>query len=209
MKSTIAKIALSSVLVSGVLMAGKDAAQVKTPVAPVSDLSGLYVGIGLVWAGISKDCPCSGDERDKDSTYGGIIRLGYDINQYIGVEARAFKASVEEDFSTTTHYGVYLKPQYHVTDSINIYGLLGYGQTEIDFSCEGITDYDDSGVSVGVGIELDLSEDEKVASSRSFDGQGNQEEGVGVWVDYQNLLNDEGSSKIKSNIVTAGVTYDF
>jgi hypothetical protein len=92
---------------------------------------------------------------------------------------------------------------------LNVYGLAGYGNTEIDFDCPTIADYDDAGVSVGFGFEYDMSADSTVAASRTFDGQGDQEKGWGVWVDYQNFLNDEGENKIKSNIVTAGVTYDF
>jgi OOP family OmpA-OmpF porin len=69
--------------------------------------------------------------------------------------------------------------------------------------------YDEAGLSVGFGLEYDMSDDEAVVADRAFDGQGDQEKGWGIWVDYQNLLHNEGTNDIKANIVTAGVTYDF
>ena len=208
MKRMVAKIALSALLASGIAVAGKNVAPAETPVAPVVGVVPLYVGIGLLWSGTSVDCPCANDVRRKDSSYGYVARVGYDFNQYFGVEARFLKTAMDEDFSETTHYGLYLKPQYHVTDKLNLYGLLGYGNTEIDFICDDM-DYDDAGVSVGFGFEYDMSEDTPVAASRAFDGQGDQEKGWGIWVDYQNLLHNEGNKDLKSNIVTVGITYDF
>jgi len=209
MKNTVVQVALSTLLLSGIAVAGKNVAPVEAPVAPVVDVNPLYVGVGLLWSGTSVDCPCANDDRKKETTYGFIGRIGYDFNQYIGVEARFLNASIDKDFAETTHYGIYLKPQYHITDKLNVYGLIGYGNTEIDFDCPTMDDYDDAGVSVGIGFEYDMSKDEPVASSRTFDGQGDQEKGWGIWVDYQNFLNDEGDKNIKSNIVTAGITYDF
>ncbi len=213
MKSQMTKLVLASLLASGVLVAGKNVEPAVVPVAPVVDVNPFYVGLGLLWSGTSRDCACAAGTRLKETTYGVIGRVGYDFNQYIGIEARALKASIDKDFAETTHYGIYLKPQYHITDKLNIYGLLGYGKTKIE--CEhpkipaGSKMYDESGISVGIGLEYDLSEDKTVATSRAFDGQGDQEKGWGVWIDYQNLLHDEGKDKIKANIVTAGVTYDF
>ncbi len=213
MKKSIAKIALSSLLMSGILVAGKNVAPAEAPIVPVLDVNPLYVGLGLLWSGTSRDCPCADDNRLKETTYGVIGRIGYDFNQYIGIEARAFKASIDKDFAETTHYGIYLKPQYHITDRFNIYGLVGYGKTKIECDHPSLTPgtkmYDESGLSVGFGFEYDMSDDSAVAASRTFDGQGDQEKGWGIWVDYQNLLHNEGNSNIKANIVTAGVTYDF
>ena len=208
MKRMIAKVALSSLLVTGTMVAGKNVAPVEAPVAPVVDINPFYVGLGLLWSGTSLECPCTKTEK-KETTFGGILRVGYDFNQYVGIEARAFTASMDKDFAETTHYGVYLKPQYHVSDKINIYGLIGYGNTEIEFSCPAFSNYDETGLSVGFGLEYDMGDDEAVVADRAFDGQGDQEKGWGIWVDYQNLLHNEGTNDIKANIVTAGVTYDF
>ena len=205
------KLVLASLLASGVLVAGKNVEPAVVPVAPVADVNPFYIGLGLLWSGTSVDCPCAlpPGARRKDTTYGAIARIGYDFNPYIGVEARFFKASMDSDFTETTHYGIYLKPQYHITGKLNVYGLLGYGNTKIDFSCPTMADYDDTGISMGIGFEYDMSADTPVTASRAFDGQGDQEKGWGIWIDYQNFLHNEGKKNIKSNIVTAGVTYDF
>ena len=197
-------------LLSGtVAMAGKNVVPAATPVVPVIPPSPFYIGLGLLWTGTSLDCPCANNKRLKDNTYGGILRIGYDFNQYIGVEGRIFKSSLNKNFSETTHYGIYLKPQYHITDALNIYGLIGYGKTKVECDYKG-TIYDDSGVSFGLGMEYDFSKDtEHIAYGRAFDGQGDQEKGWGVWVDYQVLLYNEGSLDIKSHIISAGATYDF
>jgi len=209
MKRTVAKIALASLLISGVVFAGKNVAPAESPVVPVMSVNPFYIGLGLLWSGTSIDCPCANGTEKKNTSYGVMGRVGFDFNPYLGVEARFFKASMDKNFAETTHYGLYLKPQYHVSDKMNVYGLIGYGNTEIDFSCPSMSDYDDAGLSVGVGFEYDMSDDEPLAASRSFDGQGDQEKGWGIWADYQNLLRDEGSTNINANIVTAGVTYDF
>lgn len=207
MKSRMTKLVLASLLASGVLSAGKNVAPAVVPVNP------FYIGLGLLWSGTSRDCPCATGSRLKETTYGVIGRIGYDFNQYIGIEARAFKASIDKDFAETTHYGIYLKPQYPISDKLNIYGLIGYGKTKIECDhpsiAPGTKMHDESGLSMGIGMEYDLSKDKAVAAFRSFDGQGDQEKGMGVWVDYQNLLHNEGTTNIKANIVTAGVTYDF
>jgi opacity protein-like surface antigen len=96
-------------------------------------------------------------------------------------------------------------------DEMNVYGLLGYGRTTIDYT-NGImsSTLKENGFAYGAGLEYDLSSDESLGEySRAFDGQGDQEEGWGLWVDYQNLLMDEGVTHTDSNIITTGITYDF
>jgi len=195
--------------------AGGNIAPQEAEVAPVPAVISpipLYIGAGLVAAGLSRDCPCMNGSRLKDMTYGGLLRAGWDFNDYVGIEARALKASIEEDFSETTHYGLYLKPQYHVSNQTNVYGLIGYGKTEIDYdNHKGKTStLSKSGLSYGAGIEYDLSSDNSEGEyARSFDGQGNQEKGLGIFADYQHLLSDEGEFNTDSNIFTVGLTYDF
>ena len=192
---------------------GKYVAPVAAVVAPIPNVIDpipLYVGLGLVAAGVSRDCPCETDERLKDMTYGVLIRAGWDINQYVGVEARYAKASLEKDFSTTTHYGLFLKPQYHLTDQMNVYGLAGYGRTEVEGCAYNNGTLRADGFSYGIGLEYDFSDDESLGEyDRVFDGQGDQERGWGIWADYQNLLYNEGLYNTKTNIFSVGVTYDF
>ena len=194
---------------------GKYVKPVEAEVAPIPAVINplpLYVGIGLVAAGLSRDCPCKDTSRLKDMTYGAVGRVGWDFNQYVGIEARYLKASMEDDFSQTTHYGLYLKPQYHITKQSNIYGLLGYGRTTVDYNNHNgrSSTLSKNGLSYGAGLEYDFgAETSKGQYDRAFDGQGDQEEGWGLWVDFQHLLYNEGVFNTDSNLVTAGVTYDF
>lgn len=192
---------------------GKKVAPAEAEVLPVPTVINpipIYLGLGIIMSALSKDCPCADDVRQKDMTYGGIIRAGWDFNEYVGIEARILKANLEKDFSTTTHYGLYLKPQYHISDTTNVYGLLGYGKTEVEGCGYNNGTLSERGFSYGAGFEYDLSSDLSEGEySRIFDGQGDQEKGWGLWADYQNLFHNEGVFNTKTNIFSAGVTYDF
>lgn len=229
MKKVISIITCSTLLSTGALYAGgkviSPVEAVVVPIPEVIDPNPFYVGVGLMWAGVSRDCFCPPDEivRLKDSTWGGIIRAGYDHNQYVGIEVRALQSSIDTDWADkTTHYGIFLKPIMPVDEDINIYGLLGYGHTKVETDCPLLKDkYTYEGFSYGIGLEFDLSDKEDDYDSyktsenqmpefdRPFDGQGGQEVGWGLWIDYQNLMNNEGPDNYKTNIVSFGVTYDF
>ncbi len=188
-----------TLLSAATLTAGKNSAPANSPVVPVST-NPLYIGIGGVWSMTSLNCRCRGGQRLYDSTnFGGMIRLGYDINPFFGIEARFLKSKFSKQFAETTHYGLYLKPQYHITNAMNIYALAGYGHTTIDTLCK-LSRYDKNGFSFGAGIEYDFA---------AADGQGDAEEGWGMFADYQNLLLDKGPNKVRSNIFSIGITYDF
>lgn len=215
MKKVINTISLGVLLATGSLFGGGNIA----PVAPIEEIdpNPFYLGVGAIWAGASRDCSgfgCSDTVRLKDSTWGGIVRAGYDFNQYFGVEARALKGTIESDWAETTHYGIFLKPMMPVGEQMNIYGLLGYGHTEVKTIATLLTEkFTHDGLSYGIGLEYDLSDRESDREDgsydRPFDGHGDQEKGWGLWIDYQNLMNNEGADNYKSNIVSFGVTYDF
>ena len=184
---------------------------VPEPKAPVISPIPFYIGLGAIASFINRDpCLCGGDDIS-DHRYGGIIRAGYDYNNYIGLEARALKTFGNNTFSEVTHYGLYAKPQYHINDAINVYGLIGYGRTTVDYT-NGLrsSTLEKDGFSYGIGMEYDLSSDENLGEyDRPFDGQGDQEKGWGLWVDFQHLLSGEGMTHTDLNIVTVGITYDF
>ena len=234
MRNTITTITLGALLSTGGLYAGGAIAPVEAIDVPilteVEDPNPFYIGVGLLWADVSRDCICTthtGEIRYKtraeDDAWGGIVRVGYDFNQYFGLEARALNASLSGDFFDTTHYGIFLKPMMPIGEQMNIYGLLGYGKTKIEADC-GTTIHETfkyDGFSYGIGLEYDLSDKEDDYESykknaddvpefdRPFDGQADQEVNWGLWIDYQNLMNNEGPANFKSNIVSFGVTYDF
>ena len=199
MLKSIYAIALTLSLSFSALHAGKNSTPADSPVIPVTAIP-LYIGIGGVWSMTSTNCPCAAGKRLYDSSnFGGIVRIGYDFNPFFGIEARALKSKYSKKFAETTHYGLYLKPQYHISNAMNIYALAGYGHTRIDSTCKTPL-YEKNGFSFGAGMEYDFA---------SADGQGDAEEGWGMFADYQNLLLDKGINKVRSNIFSLGITYDF
>jgi OOP family OmpA-OmpF porin len=216
MKRNIILPLIVSLSISGVYAGGKNTKEPASPIAAIvkPSVNPFYIGVGAVASFIDRDpCICNPDgDNLKDERYGAVARLGYDYNQYIGAEARVLKTFGSDTFSEITHYGLYLKPQFHITNESNIYLLLGYGRTEVKYDTGKLSsDESDNGFSYGIGLEYDLSDDSISDNryDREFDGQGDQEKGWGLWVDYQHLLSDSGSFHTDSDIITAGVTYDF
>ena len=209
MKKLLSMVALGVLLSGSSASAGKNVEMVETEVVPVIANLPFYIGIGGHWTGISRDCPCKNNTRLKDSTYGGIVRVGYDFNPFFGVEGRALKVFGGQNFSETSHYGFYLKPQVHITERTNIYALAGYGHTEvlctvankIGHGAKNGQDFKKNGFSIGAGMEYDLSPE------RGY--QGDEEEGWGLFLDWQNLAWQATPQKTNVNVVTAGITYDF
>ena len=161
----------------------------------VATKSPWYVGVGAVWAKLSgchlKKCSY------EDVTYGAVLRGGYDYNEYLGIEVRAMRTFLDEGPYGGTplqHIGVFAKPQYRVTEQINLYTLLGYGYTENLGNGGRLTYFDtESGFSAGLGLEYKLSP--KVNEEWS------------IFLDYQRLLIKENVADL--DMVTFGVRYDF
>ncbi len=204
---------LSTTLFAG----GKGVILASTPVAPIEtiDPSPWYLGVGLVWAKLS-GCNLQPGCEYEDVTYGAMVRGGYEYNQYFGVEARYIRTFLDEGpFGGTplAHAGIFLKPQYPVSERVNLYGLLGYGYTENLGNGARLNYFDsDWGFSAGAGIEYDLSdrEGDRIENGnydREFDGYADQGRGWSLFLDYQRLLID--SDVPDMDAVSLGLRYDF
>jgi OOP family OmpA-OmpF porin len=216
----------AAVLVSGMLQAGKDVVPAVAPVAPVEDYSAWYAGVGILWgsADLSHMQTSCGIE---DDNYGMMVRAGYDFNQYFGIEARALGTFWGyDDFNGGAgfkHVGIYAKPQLPFADRFNLYGLLGYGWTEVDNDGGNryAPDHSDWGCSWGIGLEIDLSDSkgdyiEHASYDRPFDGYADQSKGWGLFVDFQQFWKDKkfphpasGTCKGTLEAVSVGVMYHF
>lgn len=167
---------------------------------------GLYVGLGLTAARFDPRCSCS-PKGNVDKTAGLIGRVGYDFNQYIGVEARAIRTNWNSSGGKIKHVGIFIKPMYPVSNDINIYALGGYAKT----TTEGITRrrVNAETLAWGAGLEYDLGTDapKEGRYSRTFDGHGDQEGGWGLFADYERLVQKSGSPDLDT--ANVGVTYDF
>jgi opacity protein-like surface antigen len=175
-----------------------------TPVKHINP-SGFYAGLGIAAAQYTPNCSCPG-KNGKDKTAGVMARVGYDFNQYIGIEARGIRTNWKSNGGKIKHGGIFVKPMLPVTDQTNIYGLAGFAKTKTQGSLQKTNA---SGLALGVGVEVDLSKDtpKEGRYGRTFDGKGNQEKGLGVFADYERLLIKSGAPKLDA--VSAGLTYDF
>ena len=174
-------------------------------VVPTASVSPFYVGLGLVAARYETSCNC-GPASGTDKTGGVVAKVGYDFNEYMGIEARGLVTSYKADGGKIKHVGVFVKPMVPVTDALNAYGLVGLAKTTTTGSLQRTNV---SGLAFGAGLEYDLSTDTKKEAKydREFDGKADQEKGFGVFADYERLYYKSGSPDLDA--VSVGVTYDF
>jgi len=167
--------------------------------------SGFYVGLGITGSRYDSNCNCP----KKSSTENSVAilgRVGYDFNPYIGIEARGIKSIAKDDGASITHTGLFLKPMLPIGNITNIYALLGTSKTKTTGT---LTQVNAEGLAIGGGIEVDLSKDtpKKGRYSRPFDGKGNQEKGIGLFLDYERLVVKKNAPDLDT--LSAGITYDF
>jgi len=194
------KLVLSTVAVAVMITsanAGKNVvpAPVEPIPVPVEAPLGFYLGGGYTYA--EADCACdtiylsSGEYTPEFTaeTHGVNLKAGYDFNEYIGIEAKYLYTPWGDEDKTIKHYGLYLKPNYPVTEHFDIYALLGYGKTE----CESLKDSED-GFGWGVGASYNFG--------KRVEGK---KEGFGVYVEYLRPLKKTGNKDITIDTVNAGV----
>jgi len=61
----------------------------------------------------------------------------------------------------------------------------------------------------GFGAEVDLTSDEPKEGryNREFDGQGDQESGLGLFIDYERLVAKSNAPDLDT--INTGISYDF
>lgn len=181
----------------------------KSASLPIKEVktNGFYTGIGLSIAKFKPNCRASGCfNPDRDRTAGFIGRVGYDVNQYIGVELRGIRTNWSTEGGKVKHAGVFVKPMIPIGNSSNIYALAGVAKTTTQGSKQRV---DTSSFAWGAGVEYDISGDKAKEGrySREFDGHGDQEKGLGIFADYERLVQKSGSPDLDT--LNIGVTYDF
>ncbi len=146
MTKTILAVAASALIATG-LMAGGDISPVVTTEAEavVEDNSNFYLGLGYSY--LNTDAKVFGFDNDrvKGSNDGVMIQAGYNFNEFIAIEGRytygtdsEYKAKyfgmeyAHRDLNVES-FGIYVKPQYSVTDTIGVYGLLGMASLSYDY----------------------------------------------------------------------------
>jgi len=175
---------------------------------PIKDInpSGFYAGLGISAARYQTNCNSGCPKSGTDKTAGVMARIGYDFNKYIGIEARGIRTNWKTDGGKVQHAGLFIKPMLPVGDVTNIYGLVGVAKTKTE---GGLQKTNAESLALGAGVEVDLSADvpKEGRYGRVFDGKGNQEKGLGVFIDYERMVVKSGAPDLDA--VSAGVTYDF
>ena len=198
---------------------------VETPMVEESTPGAFYVGIGYGAANYDYGytatymAPVNGtvtaaqlasvtETWSGDHDYSTVmLQAGYKFNPYIAVEGRYWIGLDEdignnEDLNIDT-WAIYVKPMYPVTEEFDIYGLLGYADSDAEISGPGYTlspPYDMDGFSWGIGGAYAFTEN------------------FSVFVDYTSLYDDDntltyvdGTEKFDEEITSwnFGVTYTF
>ncbi|CAA6803166.1 MAG: Unknown protein [uncultured Sulfurovum sp.] len=183
-------------------------APVVVPPLVVNDVLplGLYVGLGLTAARFNPDCACPAPKGSVDKTAGVVARIGYDFNEYIGLEARGIRTNWKSNGGKIKHAGLFVKPMYPVSKDINVYGLAGYAKTTTQGTKRRVSA---ETLAWGAGLEYDLESDSPKEGkyNRSFDGYGDQEGGWGLFTDYERLVQKSASPDFDT--INFGITYDF
>jgi len=193
------KILIAAVAAMSMVFAGGDIVEQQV-VQP--ELTGFYGSVGYAYIDGEATSLEYGDTA-KVSNNAIDLRAGYNINEYIAVEARyAIGAEdtvsingndedVQADYDT---WGIFIKPQYPVTTDISVYALLGYGNVTGDL--EGYEELDENGFQWGLGAKYGVTQN------------------VELFVDYINVYNDDiiiedESIDLDVYTVSVGVTYKF
>ncbi len=204
---------VSILTLSGLSYGGGGVAPAIVPVVPIvvesEDESHFYVGLGFSGMSLRNDV-----SDEEFSTEGIMLQAGYQVNQYVAIEGRYSHdiTDVEYDKGDTrnpnfddydtdfTNIAIYLKPMYTM-DDFTLYGLLGYGETEMTNLPYGgpriSADRVESGFQWGVGAAYNFNEN------------------ISVFADYVNMHDDNefdgraSNSNIVADAWTLGLSYVF
>ena len=115
--------------------------------------SGLYIAGGLTDVAVRQNGRINlfGTERTQDKQIGFTGKLGYDFMDYLGAELRGTYGIAKDNGNKFKQIGAYLKPNYNITDEINLYGLLGASKTNVGIGS-------DTGFSYGAGLDYGISD---------------------------------------------------
>jgi len=210
MKKSLSIVAIIA-LAGSTLMAGGDIVPVQAPMPHVempampeiSD-SGFYLGAfygaSNIDSGIKSGALGVRATYFDDVDYGSFgIDAGYKFNSFIAVEGRYWFGAdenandilLDETFSVSNDtWALYVKPMYPVTDTINVYALLGYANSDFVGTHPTITltpDTDYDGFSWGIGADYEITDN------------------ISVFVDYTNMFDESYDSLVTPNLVYADV----
>jgi len=99
---------------------------------------GLYASLGIVYSRVYATNSAwlrRVDTQDQVLAVSGS--LGYEFNKYLAAEGRITKSFYQQDYADLTAYSLFLKPQYPISEKMDIYALLGYGLVQVKGTTRG------------------------------------------------------------------------
>ena len=99
---------------------------------------GLYASLGIVYSRVYATNSAwlrRVDTQDQVIAVSGS--LGYEFNKYLAAEGRITKSFYQQDYADLTAYSLFLKPQYPISEKMDIYALLGYGLVQVKGTTRG------------------------------------------------------------------------
>jgi len=196
--SLVAVLAMSTFAIAGGDIAPVEPV-IETPVVEESTPGGFYLGLAYGLSSVTEDIE---GQTGLDEDYSAVmIQAGYKFNPYVAIEGRYWFGLAEEiapntDLTVDT-WAIYVKPSYPITESFDVYGLLGYGNSEGTIAQTGFADDTETfvGFAWGAGVAYSLTES------------------VALFVDYTSLLDstDVANTTVDTTVsaVNFGVTYTF
>jgi len=150
-------------------MGGGDIAPV-VPVAeeyPAVDNNALYIGAGYAYFKQSNDdIVYRGVNKIELETDSILLQAGYQYNEYLAFEGRYWFGVGDISQSGGMKPGdrsgdydawaLYVKPMYPVTEHLDVYALLGYAETDVEYDDGSF--WDTEGFSWGVGAQYEVVE---------------------------------------------------
>ena len=158
-------------------LAGGDIAPVEPVVeTPVEyDSSAFYLGLGYGGMKVDLSTDLLNINKNSDTFNQVMFQAGYNFNEYIAIEGRYYWGTDDNSWNwydnltgskllggqsvSADAWDIFVKPMYPVTDSFDIYALLGYGETAFDYSWGRSTNFGDTGgFAWGLGAKYDFSD---------------------------------------------------
>jgi opacity protein-like surface antigen len=130
-------------------------------VAPVvAEALGLYIAGGITDVATRSDDRSNlfSDELNQDRQVGLTARLGYDFMDNLGAELRGTVGVSEENegMDSFQQIGAYLKPNYDITEELNLYGLVGASSANLADPKD--MGSNETGLSYGLGLDYSVTD---------------------------------------------------